>query len=627
MLLRGILNGDTTTNIEPGSRKEALLKAILENGGGGGGLPDVTDADNGDFARVVNGAWDKDSGDDIARINGYYEDMTVGEAEQILSKVGVNNNEPYGFRPTGGNADVGNRKSIKKIVGGTVFFNQMFENGNFAASTGWQANRATLSVADNKATLTMPSNASTASYIQKQSSSSIFQTGRRYYVAATITPSADTSVKFYLGGNTTKIQKVEAGKRTRLSAVLEGALGSGGFILYVNSNNELGEGDTVIVENVIAVDLVAMFGTVVEASEFERLFPKEWYDKTNPTELSVNTTGHKTVGFNLLDSSHTAKLVGGLETQITGTYTALSFTTVNGTSETISPDEEGIFTPSANGVLTVTGIGDDTCVHLVWSGYRNDEYEDHVENTYPLDDDLTLYGVPALDASGKIYFKGDEYKPDGTVKRRYKKIVLDGVNNKIASGQVRHASNDKYYASFALTDLGVNTDKGGGLISDTFINKKAYSEGCAYIGSNGANLIMTSTDQDATTVSLWNGILRESPVTVVYELATPTEEESEPYAVNMTCDDFGTEEFIDSRAIPMPVGHETFYRANNADKLDHLPSPAAADGNYTIYQKNRKMTLKPIEAEIPALPAEDGTYLLKCTVDGESRILEWEAQS
>lgn len=36
MLLQGILNGDTETNIEPGSRKEMLLKAILENGGGGG---------------------------------------------------------------------------------------------------------------------------------------------------------------------------------------------------------------------------------------------------------------------------------------------------------------------------------------------------------------------------------------------------------------------------------------------------------------------------------------------------------------------------------------------------------------------------------------------------------------
>ena len=36
-LLKGILDGDTTTDIEPASREERLLKAILENGGGGGG--------------------------------------------------------------------------------------------------------------------------------------------------------------------------------------------------------------------------------------------------------------------------------------------------------------------------------------------------------------------------------------------------------------------------------------------------------------------------------------------------------------------------------------------------------------------------------------------------------------
>ena len=57
MLLAGILNGDTESNIEPGSRKEMLLKAILENGGGGGGLPVVTQQDDGKVLKVENGQW------------------------------------------------------------------------------------------------------------------------------------------------------------------------------------------------------------------------------------------------------------------------------------------------------------------------------------------------------------------------------------------------------------------------------------------------------------------------------------------------------------------------------------------------------------------------------------------
>jgi hypothetical protein len=48
-LLKGILDGEATTDIEPASREERLLKAILENGGGGGGgATSVTLAASGD---------------------------------------------------------------------------------------------------------------------------------------------------------------------------------------------------------------------------------------------------------------------------------------------------------------------------------------------------------------------------------------------------------------------------------------------------------------------------------------------------------------------------------------------------------------------------------------------------
>ena len=94
--------------------------------------------------------------------------------------------------------------------------------------------------------------------------------------------------------------------------------------------------------------------------------------------------------------------------------------TGSGGSEAIIPDADGLFTPSCNGELTVTG-GDDstTCVHLVWSGYRNGEYEPYTKHSYPLDSDLVLRGIPKLDASNNLYFDGDIYESDGTVKRRY----------------------------------------------------------------------------------------------------------------------------------------------------------------------------------------------------------------
>lgn len=64
-----------------------------------------------------------------ANVDGYYEEMTVGDAEQLISAQFVEDNEPYLFRPTGGSSDVGNRAYLDKIVGGTVAWNQLI-NGD-----------------------------------------------------------------------------------------------------------------------------------------------------------------------------------------------------------------------------------------------------------------------------------------------------------------------------------------------------------------------------------------------------------------------------------------------------------------------------------------------------------------
>lgn len=59
--LMGVIAGNP--NAEPGvtpkTRREAFLADIAENGGGGGGLPEVTSDDNGDFLGVVDGEWAK----------------------------------------------------------------------------------------------------------------------------------------------------------------------------------------------------------------------------------------------------------------------------------------------------------------------------------------------------------------------------------------------------------------------------------------------------------------------------------------------------------------------------------------------------------------------------------------
>ena len=59
-----------------------------------------------------------------ADIDGYYTDMTVGAAEQVVSSTMYEDNAPYKLRTSGGSTDIGNRAYVDKIVGGTVAWNQ-----------------------------------------------------------------------------------------------------------------------------------------------------------------------------------------------------------------------------------------------------------------------------------------------------------------------------------------------------------------------------------------------------------------------------------------------------------------------------------------------------------------------
>lgn len=62
---------------------------------------------------------------DYARTDGYYPDMTVGNAEQLNSSKFVENSEPYTLRTSGGSSDIGNREYLDAVVGGTLAWNQM----------------------------------------------------------------------------------------------------------------------------------------------------------------------------------------------------------------------------------------------------------------------------------------------------------------------------------------------------------------------------------------------------------------------------------------------------------------------------------------------------------------------
>ena len=271
--------------------------------------------------------------------------------------------------------------------------------------------------------------------------------------------------------------------------------------------------------------------------------------------MNVKTSAHKMIGFNAYNyATDKAQLLGGVEYQITGAYTALSFTDINGDSETITPDADGKFTPTNNGILTVTG-GDDetTCVHIVWDGERNGEYEPYIAYNYPLQANLELRGIPKLDASNNLYYDGDEYTSNGKVTRKYGIVTLDGTENWYAT--------DGYTNRFAvLTGLSNISDTYQNFISNRYRSTLWGTNSFTFaLKTNGDLYLCLDTTATQMTLSDFKTWLGNNNLSIVYELATPTTETADTFTNPQQVDANGTEEYVDNRTVPIPVGHMTAY--------------------------------------------------------------------
>ena len=81
-----------------------------------------------------------DARGDVALQDGYYANMTVGNAEQLVATVGIEDKVPYNFRTSGGSADIGDREE-DKLIGGTIAWNQLLPD---IGSSNYEANGATV---------------------------------------------------------------------------------------------------------------------------------------------------------------------------------------------------------------------------------------------------------------------------------------------------------------------------------------------------------------------------------------------------------------------------------------------------------------------------------------------------
>lgn len=548
--------------------------------------------------------------------NGHYSDMTVGNAEQLISTVGIEDRVPYNFRRSGGGADVGDRE-VDKLVGGTIAWNQLVQNGDFSnGTTNWAIVNGTGTTSDK--VLTFTGNGQASEHYVEQMFTTI--AGHKYLVIADLQPNESGAsswvFRVYYNGTASNTSKVCSGSSWQTKSVIVSNTTSAttNRIRVITASDYSGQ---MKVRNPQIYDLTQMFGSTIAdyiytletthegdgVAYFRSLFPKAYYPYNAGELMSVNTSAHEMVGFNQWDEEwengyydrNTGSKAGNSNTTYirsknyipclpsltyyylpprihasNNTYYAVLFYDKDKnfiSAETVSYSQTYTATaPSTAKFMTfyveigTTGATyrNDICVNL--SSSKNGTYEPYQKYTYPLDDSLTLRGIPKLDANNNLYYDGDTYESDGTVTRRYGVVDLGTLSWSVAGS-------DSQLFSADVSGLGVTTN----MICKQFlaVNKAANDlsagemtnpvNGKLYVYNGG-----TWSDAAAFKTAM-------SGVYLVYELATPTTETADPYTNPQNLDPYGTEEYVDERTVAVPVGHDTLYLENLRAKIEGLP--------------------------------------------------------
>jgi hypothetical protein len=186
------------------------------------------------------------------------------------------------------------------------------------------------------------------------------------------------------------------------------------------------------------------------------------------------------------------------------------------------------------------------------TAHKMKDASDNVIGNYPLDANLELRGLFKLDANNKLYCNGDIYESSGKVTRKYRLANMGQYGWSYISSQA--------FFSLILSDKKAATAiicskyTYGGAKGDAAM---ANAQTGIYIGYGSTSKeikVKDTTYTDATSFrNAMNGVY------LVYELETPTTETAASFADIQVVDGDGTEEYVDSRAVTIPVGHNTTY--------------------------------------------------------------------
>lgn len=547
------------------------------------------------------------------------ENGTVANARQLIPSAMETERVPYNFRTSGGSLDIGDRE-FDKLVGLSLPWNQLAKT-----MSGSATNNGITATMNGDGTVTLNGTAT---------AQASFNIG-----------SADSGhanhVKLIMGcptGGGINTYRLKDGYGI-------GADGGNGFIEKTSGTNVIPQiivASGYTANNLVfkpqIFDLTQMFGSTIAdyilaletatagagVAWFKKFFPKQYYAYNAGELMSVQASSHDTVGFNAWDEETELGYFDANGTWTSGAWlssknpipvvpnTTYYCNAPNACYVTFWKDavpagqsNESLITGSRSdvhgGTFTTpsncryihfnmagaygTTYKNDICINLHWDGARDGEYEPYKKNSYALDP-IELRGILKLDSNNEPYADGDTYEADGTVTRKYGIVDLGTLTwNRNATNQ--------YYAPLPTA----GTQYTGNHICTKYVaSARGAYDGNAdkAISITGGKVWVRDTAYPSATGTEFKTAM--SGVYLVYELATPTTEEADPFTDPQTVDNWGTEQYVDKaytdgdRDVEIPCGHETKYPVNLRDKVETAPNAPTSDGDYIVHCESGQLT-------------------------------------
>ena len=652
---------EATTTVQDGAISYAKLDSYLK-----GTVDDVADL--------------KTEMEQKANVDGSYSSLTAGNAEQLVSTVGVTDKAPYLFRTTGGSADVGDRVKMSEITGGTVAWNQTIRESGINGAGG--------SITKSNGVYTLTPDGNYSSTLHYGITRSISEPGlivnHIYFASAKVQGTQADKFRLRVSDTSEYSANLSANQSGTIEMLCKAAGNLNIVTIYAYDDTLYTSADTLTFSDFVLFDLTQMFGSTIadylfglesgtDGAGIAKLkswgfCTKGYYAYDAGTLLSVKTAAHKEIGFNQWDEQWENGAVNGSNGNVYSDSSKIrskNYIPVVGGARYYfkAPaimnyawyDADKVFisgntSASANYTRTapanaaylkfsvnVSTYANDICINLHWDGERDGEYEPYEANTYPLDD-VELRGIPKLDASNSLYYDGDGYAPDGTVTRKYGIVDLGTLD-----WGTRTVADNTAFASYGLTN-GVAVSGGSGIAKAVCSKYPIVNNAKVGVSGNDKMMAVGAYWQSGCNIYVLDSGYSNaasfkaamSGVYLVYELATPTTESADPYQETQICSDWGSEEFVDSRTVPMPVGSESFYQLNLRAKLEMAPNSPSGDGDWLVRQTDGineyvalsdNSTVSGLVTRCPACPTDtDGTFVLKATVSSGAVTYTWTAE-